>query len=152
MSKKQTEVIVNTAGGGYAQTIQLGEHTIQADEPVSVGGTGTGPDPYELLLASLGACTSMTVQMFAKRKNWPLEGVSVRLRHAKIHAEDCSDCETSTGYVDVIEKQVEFTGELSDEQRNRLLEISERCPVHRTLLSEVKIRSVQAGPEGNEGT
>ena len=138
---KPTEVIVASARGGYAQTIRARRHTLAADEPVAAGGTDTGPDPYELLLASLGACTSMTVQMYAKQKGWPLTGVSVRLWHQKVHAQDCADCEQKTAYVDVIEKEVDVAGDLTAEQRARLLEIADRCPVHRTLTGEVKIRS-----------
>jgi putative redox protein len=141
MAKQPTEVVVASVGGGYAQNIQAREHTLPADEPVAVGGTDTGPDPYELLLASLGACTSMTVQMYAKRKGWPLTAVSVRLRHQKVHAQDCADCEQTNTYVDVIEKDVDLTGDLTAEQRARLLEIADRCPVHRTLTGQVRIRS-----------
>lgn len=147
MAKQPTEVVVASASGGYAQTIQARKHTLLADEPVAVGGTDTGPDPYELLLASLGACTSMTVQMYAKQKGWPLASVTVRLRHSKVHAQDCADCEQASGYVDVIEKYVDVTGELTAEQRARLLEIADRCPVHRTLAREVKIRGSELVPK-----
>lgn len=141
MAKQPTEVVVASTGDGYAQTIRARGHTLSADEPVAVGGTDTGPDPYELLLASLGACTSMTVRMYARQKGWPVAGVSVRLRHQKVHAEDCANCEAPTAYVDLIEKEVEITGDLSAEQRARLLEIADRCPVHRTLTGQVRIRS-----------
>lgn len=141
MARQATEVVVTSEGGGYAQRIQAGGHSLVADEPVAVGGTDTGPDPYELLLASLGACTSMTVQMYAKQKAWRLAGVSVRLTHRKVHSKDCADCEQTGGYVDVIEKDVDVTGDLTTEQRDRLLEIADRCPVHRTLTGQVKIRS-----------
>ncbi len=135
------EVIVRGDAAGFAQEIVVGPHRLAADEPTPAGGRDTGPNPYDLLLASLGACTSMTVGLYARRKQWPLETVTVRLRHAKIHAADCTDCETREGMVDRIEVAVELAGTLSDEQRTRLLEIAERCPVHRTLTSEIDIRT-----------
>jgi len=135
------EVVVRGGAAGFAQEIVVGPHRLPADEPASVGGTDTGPNPYDLLLASLGACTSMTVALYARRKGWPLEGVTVRLRHAKIHAADCADCETREGMLDRIERDIELTGALTDEQRARLLEIAGRCPVHRTLVSEIDIRT-----------
>jgi len=146
MAMQPTEVTVASTGGGYAQMIQARGHTLRADEPVAVGGTDVGPDPYELLLASLGACTSMTVQMYARKKGWPLASVSVRLRHRKIHAQDCADCETTTAFVDLIEKEVDVTGDLSADQRARLLEIADRCPVHRTLTGQLRIRSNASAP------
>lgn len=146
MAKQPTEVVVVSTGGGYAQTIRARGHTLAADEPVAAGGTDIGPDPYELLLASLGACTSMTVQMYARHKGWPLAGITVRLRHRKVHAEDCAACEATTAFVDLIEKEVNVTGDLSAEQRARLLEIADRCPVHRTLTGQVRIRSNAAAP------
>lgn len=124
---------------GLAQDIRIGRHRLRADEPIAVGGSGSGPTPYQLLLAGLGACISMTLELYAKRKEWPLEGVEVRLRHSKIHAEDCRDCETKEGKIDRIEKELRMAGPLDDEQRERLHEISRRCPVHRTLDSEVSI-------------
>ena len=141
MARQLTEVVVTSASGGYAQTIVARRHTLAADEPLTVGGTDTGPDPYELLLASLGACTSITVQMYARQKQWPLAAVSVRLSHQKVHAKDCAECEQETGFVDVMEKHVDLTGDLSPDQRARLLEIADKCPVHRTLTGAVKIRS-----------
>ena len=114
-------------------------HRLTADEPVKAGGTDTGPSPYDLLCAALGACTSMTLALYAGRKQWPLESVTVRLRHAKIHAADCQSCETKVGMLDRIERDVELGGTLSAEQRARLLEIADRCPVHRTLTSEIEI-------------
>ncbi len=135
--------LVTVEGGpsGYAQEIVASGHPMKADEPASLGGTDTGPNPYDLLLAALGACTSMTLRMYADRKGWPLEGVRVELRHRKIHAQDCADCETKTGKVDSIEREIAVEGQLDDEQRARLLEIADRCPVHRTLTSEIKIES-----------
>ncbi len=133
--------VVVRGGAGLAQEIVAGGHRLSADEPVALGGTDSGPSPYDLLLAALGACTSMTVALYARRKGWPLEGVTVRLRHARIHAADCAECETKVGMLDRIEREVRFEGALSAEQRSRLLEIASKCPVHRTLTSEVDIRT-----------
>ena len=135
------EVVVSGDARGFAQQIDAGGHALVADEPVDVGGTDGGPDPYELLLAALGSCTSMTVALYARRKKWPLESVRVRLRHAKSHASDCADCETKQGKLDFIESEIELVGELDAEQRARLIEIANMCPVHRTLTSEIVIRT-----------
>ncbi|MBI1397168.1 MAG: alpha/beta fold hydrolase [Betaproteobacteria bacterium] len=125
--------------GPYANFVHAGSHLLRADEPESLGGGDTGPSPYQLLLASLGACTSMTLRMYADRKGWPLERVSVDLRHSKIHAKDCAECETREGTVDRIERVLHVEGKLDDDQRQRLLEIADRCPVHRTLHGEITI-------------
>ena len=127
---------------GFRTDITVRGHELIADEPESVGGTGMGPDPYDYLLAALGSCTSMTIRMYADRKRWPLESVVVRLKHQKIHAEDCRECETKSGKVDIIEREIELIGPLDKEQRERLLEIANRCPVHRTLHSEIVVRSI----------
>lgn len=134
-------VIVRGDATGFAQEIEAGRHRLVADEPIEAGGTDSGPSPYDLLLAALGACTSMTISMYARRKRWPLEHVTVRLRHAKIHAEDCAECETKEGMLDRIEREISLSGPLDAEQRARLLEIANRCPVHRTLVSEIDIRT-----------
>jgi len=139
------EVVVRGDARGFAQEVALGRHRLTADEPATAGGGDTGPDPYALLLASLGSCTSMTIALYARRKQWPLEAVTVRLRHTKIHAADCAECETREGRVDRIEREIELAGALSGEQRQRLLEICERCPVHRTLKSEIDIRTQLRG-------
>jgi putative redox protein len=132
------EVIV--ASTGYlAQEITAGRHTLIADEPLEFGGSDTGPDPYSLLLASLGACTSMTLRLYAKRKGWPLEKVEVSLRHANIYAKDCEECLTGEGKILRIERYISLTGPLSEEQRARLVEIAKRCPVHQALVSEISI-------------
>jgi len=135
------EVVVHGDAGGFAQQILAGAYALTADEPIDSGGTDIGPSPYELLLAALGACTSMTVGMYARRKSWPLESVTVRLRHSRIYAPDCANCETKEGMLDRIERDVQFIGALTDEQRAKLLEISNKCPVHRTLSSEVDIQT-----------
>jgi putative redox protein len=134
-------VTVHGSAAGFAQAITAGRHAVTADEPTSVGGTDTGPNSYDLLLAALGSCTSMTVAMYARRKRWPLEAVTVRLRHAKVHAVDCEAAKTREGRLDHIEREVELTGVLSDDQRARLLDIANRCPVYRTLTSEIHVES-----------
>jgi putative redox protein len=135
--------IVTVRGGadGLAQGISAGGHRLTADEPVGAGGRDTGPDPYSLVLAGLGACTSMTISLYARRKAWPLAGVTVRLQHSKIHAEDCAECETKEGMLDRIDREITVDGELTEEQRAKLLEIANKCPVHRTLRSEIDIRT-----------
>lgn len=133
------EVIVRGGPTGLAQEVLAGKHRLAADEPEALGGTDTGPTPYALLLASLGACTSMTLRMYAERKGWPLEGISVRLRHDRVHAKDCADCEADGGFVDEVQRVVSVTGPLDAEQRRRLLEIANKCPVHRTLEGEIKV-------------
>jgi uncharacterized OsmC-like protein len=134
-------VVVQGNAAGFAQEIVAGSHRLKGDEPLPEGGTDTGPSPYDLLLAALGSCTSMTVAMYARRKGWPLDRVTVHLRHGKIHAEDCADCETREGMLDQIERDIKFSGSLTAEQRAKLLEIADKCPVHRTLTSEIKIRT-----------
>ena len=137
-------VTVHGSATGFAQAISVGQHRLAADEPLSVGGTDTGPNPYDLLLAALGSCTSMTVAMYARRKHWPLEDVTVRLRHSRVHAADCESAETKVGMLDHIDREVEFSGALSDEQRARLLDIANKCPVHRTLASEIIVQTRMA--------
>jgi putative redox protein len=123
-----------------SQEIVAGNHTWRADEPLPIG-TDTGPSPYELLLASLGACTSMTLRLYAQRKGMDLQSVTVRLQHFRIHADDCQECETKQGFLDRIDREIELTGNLDEAQRQRLLEIAERCPIHRTLTSEINVRT-----------
>jgi len=133
------EVIVSSVGSGFRTEIVAGRHRLVADEPVEVGGDDAGPGPYDLLLAALGACTSMTLRMYADRKQWPLESVAVQLRHARVHARDCEDCESENGFIDRIERVLSLGGPLDETQRARLLEIASKCPVHRSLLSETVI-------------
>jgi len=130
--------------GRYQQSITVGPHRLVADEPVSFGGMNGGPGPYDLLLAALGACTAMTMRMYAERKGLPLEHVGVSLRHEKIHAADCSDCATKEGRIDWIDREVRMTGPLDAAQRAALVAIAEKCPVHRTLHSEVVVRTREA--------
>jgi len=135
-------IMVRTGKKGYQTEIRVNEHSLIADEPIAVGGANTGPTPYGLLVAALGACTSMTLRMYADRKKWPVEAIVVRLQHEKIHASDCRQCETEkNGKIDHIEREIELLGELDDEQRNKLLAIANKCPVHRTLESETIIES-----------
>jgi uncharacterized OsmC-like protein/alpha/beta superfamily hydrolase len=128
-----------------AQEILVGRHRLAADEPLEAGGSDLGPNPYDLLLAALGACTSMTLRLYADHKKWPLQHVRVDLSHQKIHAADCADCETREGRIDLIEREITLSGPLDEAQRQRLLEIAEKCPVHRTLHSEIKITSRLSG-------
>ncbi len=138
-------VIVNSEPSGLRQTIRIGPHRLQSDEPAD-WGNDLGPNPYELLLAALGACTSMTLRMYADRKQWPLEGVQVRLGHSRIHAEDCAACDTQGGMLDQIDCEISLIGDLSDSRRQRLMEIADHCPVHRTLLGEIRIRMSSSAP------
>lgn len=135
------QVVVRGGGDSLAQEIVAGRHRWAADEPTTDGGTDTGPNPYELLLGALGSCTSMTLSMYAQRKEWPLTGVTVQLEHSKVYATDCAECETREGKIDRIERVITLEGALTGEQRARLLEIAEKCPVHRTLVSEIQILS-----------
>lgn len=131
-----TVVVSETGAGRFGQRVEAGRHLLTADEPEPIGDDG-GPSPYDLVLAGLGACTSMTLRMYADRKGWPLESVSVTLRHRRIHARDCANCATETGHLDRIERTIELTGDLEAEQQQRLREIADRCPVHLTLHGEV---------------
>jgi putative redox protein len=134
-------VVRETGRGKFQQEVVSGKNSLVADEPVNVGGLDSGFGPYELLLASLGACTSMTLRLYADRKQIPLKRTQVRLRHSRIHAEDCAECETKSGMLDRIEREIVLEGDLSDEQRARLMEIADKCPVHHTLKSEIDIRT-----------
>jgi putative redox protein len=132
--------VIVSSESGLAQEIVAGKHRFLADEPAPIG-TDTGPSPYDLLLAAVGSCTSMTLRMYAQRKGWDLKRVTVRLAHSRIHAEDCVGCETKQGFLVQIDREIEVSGSLDEEQKRRLLEIAERCPLHRTLKSEINIRT-----------
>lgn len=137
----RTVLVSESNQGVFAQDITVGPHHLRGDEPVSYGGDDTGPSPYDLLLASLGACTAMTLRMYARHKKLPLRHVEVELSHRKIHASDCSACETKTGRIDRIDRRIRISGQLDDAQRKRLLEIADKCPVHQTLHSEVMVNT-----------
>ena len=143
-SDKPVEV-EETLTGRFTQKMTVGPHSLIADEPEALGGNNAGPDPYDYVLMGLGACTSMTIRMYAERKQMPLTKVHVRLDHRKIHVDDCSDCETREGKVDEIEREITLEGNLNEEQRQRLLEIANLCPVHKTLISEIKVRTRLVG-------
>jgi uncharacterized OsmC-like protein len=137
-------VVRETRTGKFQQTVTSGPHQMLADEPLAAGGADTGPGPYDLLLSALGACTSMTMRMYADRKSLPLERITVTLKHNKIHAEDCAECETRDGLIDQIDRVIAIEGTLDADQRQRLMEIADKCPVHRTLKSEVRILTREA--------
>jgi uncharacterized OsmC-like protein len=138
-----TVIVSETQKGTFQQEIISGAHRLVADEPKNVGGLDSGPGPYDLLLAALGACTSMTLRLYADGKKWPLTRVEVRLRHDRIYAIDCAECETKEGLIDHIERVITLEGDLDVSQRARLMEMADKCPVHRTLTSEVEIRTVE---------
>jgi uncharacterized OsmC-like protein/alpha/beta superfamily hydrolase len=146
-AEEEGTVLVEPTGEGRFQTrLRFGPHTVIADEPLGVGGEGSGPTPYDLLMGALGACTSMTLGLYAQRKGWDLASLKVRLRHDRVHAADCGDCETKDGHVDQITRAIEFAADLDADQRARLLDIADKCPVHRTLHGELKIRTELTEP------
>jgi putative redox protein len=138
---QEDRVVVRTGREHYTTEIVAGGHGLLADEPIAVGGADRGPSPYDLLLAGLGSCTSITLRMYADRKEWPVEEIRVHLTHDKVHAEDCAHCETREGKLTRIQREIELIGPLSTEQRERLLEIANKCPVHRTLHEEIWVES-----------
>lgn len=144
------QVAVRTGRDRFYTDVWARRHYFAADEPVKAGGTGAGPSPYDLLAVALGACTSMTLRMYADRKDWPLEEVAVYLYHEKVHAKDCADCETHVGKIDRIDREIELKGALSDEQKARLVEIANKCPVHRTLIRENEVRTRLRPSGGNK--
>jgi putative redox protein len=141
-------VIAWTGTERYRTEILAGGHDLVGDEPEQAGGGGLGPSPYDMLLASLGACTAITLRMYADRKKWPLDAVRIRLAHSRIHAEQCADCDKGNGKLDQIDRQIRIEGDLEEKQRKRLLEIAERCPVHRSLERGVRVVSRLEGDEG----
>ena len=146
-AQPRTVTVTETGGGKFQQSVAIGPHRLIADEPVAAGGLDSGPGPYDLLLAALGACTSMTLRLYADHKKLPLVRTSVTLAHSKIHAQNCEECETKEGKIDRIDRVLTLEGDLSDEQRARLVEIADKCPVHRTLTSEVNIRTMEKRAE-----
>lgn len=134
-------VVVRGDARGFLQNVVAGKHDLTADEPVDAGGTDAAPGPYDYLLVALGSCTSMTIGLYARRRQLPLENIVVSLRHSRIHAKDCDDCETRQGMLDRIDMTIELKGALTPDQRAKLMEIAGKCPVHRTLTSEISIRS-----------
>jgi putative redox protein len=134
-------VVVEGSAKAFRQEVRVGRHALVGDEPLAAGGADAGPTPYDLLLAALGTCTSMTLGLYARRKGWPLDRVRVELRHSRVHAEDCENCDTRNAMIDRIDRAVELVGALDSAQRARLMEIADRCPVHRTLSSGFQIRS-----------
>ena len=141
-----TVVVHETRHGMFQQEILVGQHRLYADEPQNAGGLDSGPGPYDYLLAGLGACTSMTVRLYADFKKIPLENVSVRLHHDKIHVKDCETCDTKVNTVDHIEREITLEGPLDAEQRKKLMEIADKCPVHKTLESKIEIHTVERAP------
>lgn len=134
-------VIIRGSAAGFAQQIQASKHQLTADEPIELGGTDTGLSPYDLLLAALGSCTSMTIAFYARQRKWPLQEVVISLWHSRIHAADCAECETREGKIDRIEREIQLIGPLTAEQRSKLMEMADKCPVHRTLTSEINIKT-----------
>jgi uncharacterized OsmC-like protein len=132
-------VVVSAGQVKYVQDVSIGPHVLHADEPEAAGGRDAGPTPYELLLAALGTCTAITVQMYADHRKWPLRSVTARLSHARVHAEDCAQCATASPLLDRIHLAISLDGDLSDEQRRRLMHVAERCPVHNTLAAPIAI-------------
>ena len=137
-----TVIIHESSLSQYAQQIIIGNHILTADEPVAVGGADAGPSPYDFLLAGLGACTSMTLRMYANLKKIPVKNIIVKLSHEKVYSKDCENCEDSHSKIDKIERHIELQGELSEEQQDKLLDIANKCPVHRTLTSKILINTV----------
>jgi len=145
MAEAEGVVVVRGGAQGFVQEITAGRHHLVADEPVGAGGADRGPGPYDLLMAALGACMSMTIALYARTRNWPLETVAIRLTHSRIYARDCADCMVRDDtMLDRINTEVQLTGALTTEQERKLMEVAHKCPVHRTLMSQIDIREVTA--------
>ncbi|HVP60829.1 MAG TPA: OsmC family protein [Myxococcaceae bacterium] len=140
-SQEPRSVVVSGPAEGFRTEIEVGGHHLVVDEPLPVGGTDAGPSPYEMLLAGLGACTAMTLRLYADKRKWPLERARVTLQHRKVHAKDCADCDHKPARMDVVDRVVFLEGTLTDEQRAKLMEIAERCPVHQTLQNEIQVNT-----------
>lgn len=140
-SQEPRSVVVSGPATGFRTDVEVGGHHLVVDEPVAVGGTDAGPTPYEMLLAGLGACTAMTLRLYADRRKWPLERARIKLQHRKVHVQDCIDCVTRPAKMDVVDRVITLEGALSEEQRAKLLEIAERCPVHQTLQSKIQVNT-----------
>ena len=138
-------VVITSGRPPFLHDISIGPHQLEADEPIVSGGDDAGPEPYELLLAALGACTAMTLRMYAAKKQWPLRTVRVGLTHEKVDAEDCDECKSKGAKLDLIKREILLIGELSQDQRQRLAEIADKCPVHETLTSRVRIETCGRG-------
>src|SRR6476646_2100358 len=153
-NKETPHIVVRGGSQNFQQEITGGKHHLVADEPTSVGGGDAGPDPYDYLLSSLGVCTSMTIGLYARRNRLPLENITVSLSHSHIYAADCGECETKEGMLDRIDVEVELTGPLTAEQHAKLMQVAAKCPVHRTLTSEINIRlrSVEKSSARTEGS
>jgi uncharacterized OsmC-like protein len=140
-SQEPRKVVVTGPATGFRTEVEVGHHRLVVDEPVPVGGTDAGPSPYEMLLTALGACTAMTLRLYADRRNWPLERALVTLEHRKVHAQDCADCDRKPARIDVIDRTIRLEGALTDEQRAKLMEIAERCPVHQSLQTQIRVNT-----------
>jgi putative redox protein len=140
-NQEPRSVMVSGPATGFRTDVEVGGHHLVVDEPTAVGGADEGPTPYEMLLAGLGACTAMTLRIYADRRKWPLERARISLRHRKVHAQDCVDCETKPAKMDVVDRIITLDGALTEEQRAKLLEIAERCPVHQTLQSKIQVNT-----------
>ena len=147
-------VTVSGGSSGLRQVISVGRHQLFADEPKASGGHDEGPDPYELLLSALGSCTNMTLRMYADRKRWPLKEIQVVLTHSKSYAKDCVNCEKPAAMLDRIERRITLIGELSAEQRQKLLVIANLCPLHKSLTSKIDVQTelVDLSTDGNSET
>ncbi len=143
-NQEPRSVMVSGPATGFRTDVEVGGHHLVVDEPTAVGGADDGPTPYEMLLAGLGACTAMTLRIYADRRKWPLERARISLRHRKVHAQDCVDCETKPAKMDVVDRIITLDGALTEEQRAKLLEIAERCPVQQTLGSKIQVNTTIA--------
>jgi uncharacterized OsmC-like protein len=142
------EVTVRVGARGYRAEVSAGGHSLVADEPVALGGTNEGPTPYDYLAAALGTCTAMTIRLYADRRGWPLDEVTVRLRHSRIHQKDCTECDARPVGIDQFARSIELSGDMTEEQRAGLLRVADRCPVGQTLERGVRIVSVEPEPTG----